>query len=134
MPLIDITTNRDYTESEAGIHEIIKRQLAKVLPELLVINAKELGLEPSIHPAGIQVMNHNFGMHDVNVPDVWVKVQFGAEPPTPRERQRIRDALYTIVLDWFARQRHVAPDDFVLELFWVPTSGKGVVNGVEIAW
>lgn len=149
MPLVDITIKPDCrlrligeepNEVRGGdeTRELLTRGILKVdfalaLPELLIKHAVELRLDPNTKPDGVQVMHHDFGAYDVNIPDVWVKIQFSEECPTWDGREPIRDLLHNILVGWF-RGMGYELDDFVVDLFWGPTNGKGTVNGTEIVW
>lgn len=145
MPLIDITTKRDYRldlQEAEGLdlalssdltHTWIKVHFANDLPLLLVDHAVELGLDPSTPPEGIQIIQHSYGEFDVNAANVWIKIQFSKERPDLNERLRIRDLFYEIIIEWFHEQGF-EPEDIVMDLFWGPTNGCGSVNGVEIKW
>lgn len=135
MPLIDITAKPEYISSHPGNREMIKLNLVNALPKLLVDHAKELGLDPATPVQGVQVMSHDFGGYDANIPDLWVKIQFTEGSPVLEDRKRIREVLYTIILFWLDSHLHgIEPDDFALELSWSPTNGKRVVDGIEIEW
>jgi hypothetical protein len=144
MPLVDITIMpgyriqlvkmRDKVFAAAEItHKLVCCHFARALPDILVKNARILKLDPRTPPEGIQVQSHEFGKFDVNVPNVWIKVQLSENQPDEIECFRIRDELYRILVEWFTDQDYT-PEDFVLDLLWGPTNGKGVVKGVEIMW
>jgi hypothetical protein len=113
--------------------DMVKYHFARALPGLFVENAQLLRLGPDTPPEGVQVQNHDYGELDVNVANVWVKIQLSETQPDTMEHCHIRDALYDILIAWFV-SRDLIPEDFVMDLFWGPTNGKGVVNGVEIVW
>ncbi len=139
MPLVDITVNPDYRFRQPwelfdeGKTRVWLSYFAGDLPNLLVRHADELGLDSDTPPEGIQVMMHDYGARDVNIADVWIKVQFSEECPEMEERLRIRDQLYGILAQWFHR-RNLALGNFVMDIFWGPTNGRGTVSGVEIEW
>jgi hypothetical protein len=140
MPLVDITFNPGYALRRAGgsppmsiesTRYVVQRDFAQMLPRLLVENARKLMLDLDTPPEGVQVQNHDYGEFDVNIANVWIKIQLSESQPD--KSTRIRDALYDLLVGWFI-SRGLAPENFVMDLLWGPTSGKGVVNGVEIAW
>jgi hypothetical protein len=141
MPLVDITMKSDYEIrrvdgiADQGVtHHKIKTVFSQEFPGLLVKHGEELGLDPDTTPAeGIQVMNHNYGDYDVNIPDLWIKVQFGERRPNKAKRIQIRDTLYDLIVEWFA-ERGMILENFVMDLFWGPTNGRGTVDGVDFAW
>jgi len=151
VPLIDITMKTglvlppDYQEpypdhkdvrkqkqsSEARAY--IRHNFARMFAESVYRNASVLGLARNTPASGIQVMNHEFDNHDLNVPDVWVKVQFSERRPWLQKRRLVRDFLYAVAEEWFEAQGYT-PKSFVIDVFWGPTHGKGVVNGDVIEW
>lgn len=146
MPLVDITLKNGYRAksltsdrfrtarlSKEMTLRIVRVDFGSALPRILIDNAAELGLDPTTPPEGVQVMHHDYGPFDLNTATVWVKLQYSEDCPTPEERLRIRDRLYSLFMEWFA-QHNVVPEDFVIDIFWGPTNGRGVVGGVEIVW
>lgn len=141
MPLIDITLKPGYRMKmrtadpnfTVPADVTVKFHFAEALPALLVDHAEELGLATDTPPEGIQVMRHDYDEYDVNVANVWVKFQFSEDQPQLAERLRIRDRLYELLIGWF-RSRELEPENFVMDLFWGPTNGRGSVDGVEIEW
>ena len=114
---------------------MIGQDFASELPDLLVGSAASLGLDPKTRPEGIQVMVHAFGPYDVNVPNIWVKIQLSDDRSVaPGEQRRIRDRLYDLLVGWFTIQEY-APGDFVMDLMWgPPTNGRGTVGGALFVW
>jgi hypothetical protein len=144
MPLVDITLKPNFCLKLADMHSdvwssaeitrmLVKYHFARALPGLFVENAEALGLDTTTPPEGIQVQNHDYGEFDVNVANVWVRIQLSESLPDEEERFRIRDVLYDILVNWFAVQGFY-PEGFVMDLFWGPTNGKGVVDSVKIEW
>lgn len=141
MPLIDITMKSDYrircaNDTCLGVsvtHHKIKTVFSQELPSLLVKHAEKLGLDAGTPAEGIQIMNHDYGDYDVNIANLWIKVQFSERLPNKEKRIQIRDTLYGLIVEWFA-ERDMILENFVMDLFWGPTHGRGTVNGVEINW
>ncbi|MFZ3009991.1 MAG: hypothetical protein WA030_03170 [Candidatus Microsaccharimonas sp.] len=144
MPLIDITMKPGYRmrlKKTRGVVSatpnvtriMIKQHFSQALPELLVANVAKLGLDLDTPSEGIQVMNHNYGDYDVNVANVWIKFQFSEPQPELGERLRIRNQLYALIMGWF-EFKELIPEDFIMDILWGPTNGKGVIDGVEILW
>jgi hypothetical protein len=141
MPLIDITMKSTYeirrvdgTCLDQGVtHHKIKTVFSAEFPSLLVEHAKKLGLDADTPAEGIQVMNHNYGDYDVNIANLWIKVQFSENTPNKAKRIEIRDTLYDLIVEWFA-ERGMILENFIMDLFWGPTNGRGTVDGVEIVW
>lgn len=144
MPLVDITLNPRYRlgqrsdENAAPLSNIltrtrVKEHFARDLPALLVRHGGELGLAPETPPEAVQVMQHEYGEDDVNVANLWVKLQFSEDCPELNERHRIRDRVYELLIGWFWEQGF-EPENFIVDLFWGPTNGRGAVNGVDIEW
>lgn len=144
MPLVDITLRPGYEIHVSGMcphftldrertRQLIKDDFAQALPSLLVEHAEDLGLDLDTPPEGVQVMRHDYDEGDVNVANVWVKIRLSEEHPPGHERRRIRDLLYELLIGWF-REQELDPENFVMDLFWGPTNGRGTVDGTEIVW
>lgn len=142
MPLVDITLKPGYcikvlrqgwSHTPHATGDIVKGQFAHAIPHLFVEHAKKLRLSADTPAEGIQVMRHDYDEGDVNIANVWVKVQFSERHAWWWRRKRIRNRLYSILTGWF-REYGFELEDFVLDIFWGPTNGKGTVNGVEIEW
>lgn len=141
MPLVDVTLNPRFSLRTVdgrllGVNptqDIVKRVFAPAIPGLLINNADTLSIVGAdMAPEAVQVQNHNFGPDDVNTPDIWMKIQLTKEAPE-KERIRIRDHLYEVLKGWFVSNNY-ALDNFVLDVFWCSTNGRGTVNGVELEW
>jgi hypothetical protein len=140
MPLIDVTCKSGYKliwadgSSGPDASEILGADFGPALPALFIENKNLLGLDASTLESGVQVQQHVFGQHDVNVPEVWIKVQFSENAPSKRKRVLIRDKVIDLVVTWFHENDHRMPDNLVLDVLWGPTSGCGFVGGTFIEW
>ncbi len=133
LMLLDMNNKGNFFKTESETNLIVKRDFAPALPMILVKYAKLIGLDANTPPEGVQVMCHNYGEYDINIANVWVKVQFSERMPSEDIRKIIRDKLYEEFINWFIDAGFI-PQDFVMDLFWGPTNGKGVVDGVKIEW
>ncbi len=144
MPLIQLWLNPGYRLPVIGAEGeglgadvtrmIVRDDFAQALPGLFVQHVQELRLELTTPPEAVQVTRHDFSKGDVNVPGIWVVVQFTEEPPAWDGRKPIRNALYGWIMDWFREQELDASEGLVIDIFWGPSHGRGVVNGVTIKW
>ena len=141
MPLIDLThrPGLKLTTEDGGEHsgiislELLKR-IGAQLPGLFAQNANCYGLSERTAEDAVQVMFHQYGEHDVNTADLWIKVQFSESPPALKERKRIRDAVFNDLVRTFEELGLDAPESFVIDLLWGPTHGKGRIKGSQIVW
>ncbi len=144
MPLIDVYLRLSYRiriaddkdQSTLGPDKtrfVIMSDFARSLTYSFYKNREALGLDKDTPFEAIQLMCHDFDKFDLNIPSVWVKVQFTEPLPDKQKRDTIRDIIFDILVDWFTKAGYAA-DGLVLDLLWGPTSGKGVVNGVIIEW
>lgn len=142
MPLIDITIKpgvqlkeRNGSPFSLGTSRpFLHRVIGPELPGLFVRHRTTFGMDNDTPKDAVQVMFHNFTEHDINVPDVWMKVQFTEEQTDERSRHFIRDAVFKAIVELFHRRGANMPDNFVLDVFWGPTHGCGTVNGSYIEW
>lgn len=139
MPLIDVMTNPKFVCSRAdGLQgavattRFIREQFGLELPAVFAQNSSAFGMGPTLE-AGVQVRFHEYGPEDINTADLWVLVQLSEEPPCAFVRRSIRNAIYTVLLDTLRRLDIQVPS-FVLDVFWGPSSGRGIVSGVPIEW
>ncbi len=128
MPLVDIITKRD-----ADVPESTLRRVMEAIPEVFVRHALELGLAPNTPPEGVQVMRGWFSPGDVNVPDIWVKIQFSEPYPGEEPFLRIRDTARNLIVRSF-QKRWYEPVSIAIDLFPGPTHGWLMIDGVEIEW
>lgn len=82
----------------------------------------------------MQVQFHDFGEDDINVPDVWIKVQFSEEQHDQTAQMMIRTAVRETLEDLFNEYEVSVPANFAVDLLWVTTHGFGNVNGVNFTW
>jgi len=141
MPLIDVTLKPGFTlcqtdgsELVTATRMIIRKEFGPALPELFVRNAEFFRMDGDTPSDGVQVQFHDYDEDDINVADVWVKVQFSEEQVDKSVRVIIRNAVFTAIVDWFDGLGIAVPDNFVLDVFWGPTHGCGSVNGKYIEW
>lgn len=144
MPLIDVTTRPDWALELSDAfdikydpeetRELIRYGLCPQLPRILVSKREKLGMDLDTPENGVQIQFHDFGPDDINVPQLWIKVQFSEDAPERCARTSVRDELFKIVTDLFHLQGMKMPDEFMLDVFWGPTHGCGMVNGTYIEW
>lgn len=144
MPLIDVTMRPGYQlllDKVQGIvlassdvtRTMVKHHLARALPDLVVANSADLGLEPGTPADAVQVTNHDYGPDDANIVDIWIKVLLTEDPPERWRRQQISTKLYDVIFGWFALQE-LLPHDIFIDVLWVPASGIGSINGKAIRY
>lgn len=141
MPLIDVTLRPGYVFSDTdgrnfgpqSTRQFIRKTFGPELPGLFVRNSARFNLEPGTPEVGIQVQFHDYDADDLNVPDIWIKVQFSEERPK-KSGLDIRDAVFGAIVGVFHNRGLRVPDNFVLDVFWGPTNGCGSVNGTYIEW
>ena len=98
---------------------------------------RRFGMDAATPEGGVQVQFHDYGEDDINVADLWIKVQFSELPPHEQARFDIRDAVFRAIVDAFHGLRAHGvelPKNFILDVFWGPTNGCGSVNGTHIEW
>jgi hypothetical protein len=145
MPLIDVTLRPGYEFPEAEVAGIssegpimarifIRKVFGPELPALFVSNHAEFGMDENTPEEGVQVQFHDYEEDDINIADVWIKVQFSEEPPGESMKFTIRDAVYDAVANLFVAHGLAVPNNFILDIFWGPTNGRGTVNGTAINW
>ncbi|HEY5695277.1 MAG TPA: hypothetical protein VIQ80_00405 [Candidatus Saccharimonadales bacterium] len=139
MPLIDVMTKRGFRLQVSGSGPMtatgpfLRRTLGPQLPKLFASNSAAFGMGDTPE-SGVQVTFREFSPDDINTPDLWVKVQLSEEPPEAAEQARIRGAIFDALVGLMHGHNLRAPDNFVLDVLWGPTSGCGSVNGVFIEW
>ncbi len=149
MPLIDLFSKPEFQlrhldEGMLGpdmTAEVIHLQFAAALPELVMKHKAPLNLANGTTADGIQVMNHRFNPRDVNVPDVWLKIQFSEPLPKPEGSNPdfyvalIRAAVRNMVKQWFERRSYRLDEiNFGVDLIFGPTHGFLEINGRLIDW
>lgn len=146
MPLIDVTRRPSYAFPESvgyigaaewarqATADFIQQVFAPALPKLFAENSADFGMDPDTPEDGVQVQLHEYGEHDVNVADIWIKVQFSESYPAWGEAPRIRDAVNDALVELFHTHGLNAPDNYILDVFWGPSHGCGSVNGKYIEW
>jgi hypothetical protein len=146
MPLIDVTRRPSYVFPEAvgylGGTEMARQVttdffqtvFAPAIPKLFAQNSADFGMDHDTPEDGVQVQLHEYGMFDVNVADIWIKVQFSDPYPGRGEASRIRDAVNDAIVELFHTHGLNAPDNYILDVFWGPSHGCGSVNGTYIEW
>jgi hypothetical protein len=142
MPLIDVTLRPEFFFEELRFkdkpsrrtRQVVRELFGPKLPQLFVENATSFGMDPETPLSGVQVQFHDFDIDDINVPDVWVKVQFSENPPERDERADIIEAVYESLIGVFDSLEMMPPDNFMMDVFWGPTHGCGRVNGTFIEW
>ncbi|MGB4762007.1 MAG: hypothetical protein WBP12_01455 [Candidatus Saccharimonas sp.] len=142
MPLVDITMRPGYQIQLANMRDtafvsskvtraLIKHHFSRALPDLIVARAKDLDLDPTTPSKAVQIMNHDYGRHDVNIVDIWIKILFTEDPPKQQRRQQISSTLHEVIIGWFSLQELI-PGDLFLDVFWCPASGMGSIDGEAI--
>lgn len=141
MPLIDVTLKPgfEFKNTLGGMavqpaDRIVRRFIGPRLPGLFASNSVAFGMGDSVPESGVQVQFHHYGPDDINIADLWIKVQLSEEPPSPDERVRIRNSMFDAIVEMIHAQNLSMPDSFVLDVLWGPTSGCGSVNGTFIEW
>jgi len=139
MPLIDVTLKPGFTLTNAGgtvVHTrpFLRRKFGPELPGLFAQNCAAFGMEANTPEDGIQVQFHDYDADDINVADVWVKVQFSEEQLDYSKRIHIRDNVFDAIVKLFHLHGMQVPDNFILDVLWGPTHGCGSVNGTFIEW
>lgn len=141
MPLIEVTTRRDLTlpffsgqDASKAAQNFIRRSFGARLPFLFALNWAKFGMDESIPEAGVQVQFHEYGKDDINTADLWIVVRLSEAPPASKdERVAIRSAIFTTLTDAL-RELDIEIPSVVLDVFWGPTSGQGIVHGTAIEW
>ena len=146
MPLIDVTRRPSYAFPESvgyigaaewarqATADFIQQVFAPALPKLFAENSADFGMDPDTPEDGVQVQLHEYGEHDVNVADIWIKVQFSEVYPSCYRAQEIRDSVNRAIVELFHSHDLMAPDNYILDVFWGPSHGCGSVNGKYIEW
>lgn len=142
MPLIDVTLKHDYwlhTKDDGLVpphstRDFVRKNFAPALPKFFVDHAKDFGMDPDTPADGIQVQNHDYDSDDINIAQIRVKVQFSADMPEEPERFRICDSIFNALTELFVEAGFLVPNDFVVDVFWGPTNGRGCVNGTPFEW
>jgi hypothetical protein len=139
MPLIDVTVSPAYVSSRvegggaaAFSRQFIRKEFGLQLPELFARSCERFGMGPGLSSNDVQVQFHDFGEDDLNTPDLWVKVQLGEKPPAVDDRRMVRNAIYNELVRALRTLGTEPPANFVLDVLWGPTSGRGTVNGEPI--
>lgn len=141
MPLIEVTTRPGLTlpcftgtGAARATRTFIRGSFGARLPFLFALNWEEFGMEERIPEAGVQVRFHEYGQDDINTADLWVVVCLSEDPPKDKNaRIAIRNAIFTTITDAL-RELDMEIPSVVLDVFWGPTSGCGVVRGTVIEW
>lgn len=146
MPLIDVTHRPDYAFPQSGVYhanmelgqhatrDFIQKVFAPSLPKLFVKNCTDYGMDPDTPEDGVQVQLHEYGEHDVNVADIWIKIQFSEPYPGVTLAQATLDAVNYDIGQLFRIHGLDTPDNYILDVFWGPSHGCGSVNGTYIEW
>lgn len=127
MPLISITTKpRFHPTQQVGGGSVGKQMMvdfAQDLPALFVANSKKLRLDADTPEAAVQVAHHKFHQQDVNIPSVWVVVQFSESGLSKKQRKKVSRLVEDILLSWFGLNGYSTPKNFAIDCFWGPTHG-----------
>ena len=140
MPLIDVTLKPGFRFKQVGggtvtaTETLVRRTLGPELPTIFARNCAAFCMGEHTPEDGVQVQFHRYGEDDINVADLWIKVQLSEESPSATERVRIRNAMFDAIVEMIHAHDLVMPDSFVLDVLWGPTSGCGSVNGTFIEW
>ncbi|HTJ73334.1 MAG TPA: hypothetical protein VL481_01955 [Verrucomicrobiae bacterium] len=140
MPLIDITQRPGFQFKKIGggtvtsTDVLVRRTLGPELVTVFAHNSAAFGMGDHTPENGVQVQFHRYGPDDINVADLWIKVQLSEEPPNATERVQIRDRMFDAIVTLVHLHDLIMPDNFVLDVLWGPTSGCGSVNGTFIEW
>lgn len=139
MPLIDVTLKPGFTlTSKDGLirhtRHFIRKVFGPELPGLFVKNSELFGMDTNTPEDGVQVQFHDYDEDDINVADIWIKVQFSEEQRDRSTRLDIRNEVFDVIVDQLKAHGFQRPDNIVLDVFWGPTHGYGCVNGTVIEW
>ena len=146
MPLIDVTRRPSYTFPEfvdglgsaklgqEATKDFIQDEFAPSLPKIFAQNCTDFGMDHDTPEDGVQVQLHEYGVCDVNVADIWIKVQFSEVYPSCYRAQEIRDSVNRAIVELFHSHDLMVPDNYILDVFWGPSHGCGSVNGTFIEW
>ncbi len=142
MPLVDIVMRPDYQmqlDKMSGIvhaapdvtRTLIRHHFSRALPDLIVGNAGDLGIDPTEPADGVQIMHHDYGPYDTNTVGMWIKIQFLRSAPNEWVRRDISSKLHEIIRSWFTLME-VILNDYFIDVLWIPASGTGIINGKAI--
>ena len=146
MPLIDVTRRPSYVFPESvgylggtemarqATTDFIQTVFAPALPKLFAQNCADFGMDHDTPEDGVQVQLHEYGEHDVNVADIWIKIQFSEPYPGETLARAIRDAVNYDIGELFHIHGLDIPYNYILDVFWGPSHGCGSVNGTYIEW
>lgn len=142
MPLIDVTVRPGYSFPElsnrqqqpAATRDFVRTVLGPMLPGLFIEYREALGLDDTMPLEAVQVQFHDFGEDDINIPDIWIKIQFSEEQLDQSTRMIVRSAVRDMLDDLFTEYGVSVPANFAVDLLWASTHGFGSVSGVNFAW
>ena len=142
MPLIDVTLRPGLRLEKIGGRRFkpestrlyVRKAFGPRFPATFVLNSAKFGMDEGTPANGVQVQFHDYGPDDINVANLWIKVQFNEEQPNKAKRIEIRNAVFEVIVDALHADDVKVPDNFVLDVLWGPTSGCGSVNGTFIEW
>jgi|GEM_PF-2499935 len=132
MPLIRVTLNPSYRLLNAGkpdtekcvTRRVIRTDFGRRLPQLFVDNSAQFGLDAGTTKEGVEVRFSEYGRHDINVPDLGVRIEF-SEVHTYGRRREIAAAIYTELTKLLAHEDVCGevPPIFALDVSWGPMHG-----------
>ena len=142
MPLIDVTVKPGYVFPEDQKHYaapatamyFVRRNFAPDLPALFMANKSKFGLDATTPQEGVQVQIHTYDEFDVNVADLWVKVQLTEAPPRKAARLAICKAMHDALVALLHEFGYEVPNNFMLDVFWGPGHGCGTIDGTYTQW
>jgi len=127
MPVIQITSKPTYypfaAEDKNRKPQKMVIQLARDLPGLFVSKTSQLHMEPGTPKEGVQVTHCKFHAQDVNVPDVWIYIQFSEADLTKKQRIKVVRHIKKMILAWFAVNDCTIPENLACDVAWGPTHG-----------
>jgi len=139
MPLIQITTIPGYHPPNdlsglATISEWMIAEFASALPQLFMDNIEALHMDPNTKKVGIQVTHQKFHPLDINVPDVWILIEFSESDLNDVEQTLATAKVKELVLHWFEGSNHMLPTDYACDVRWSPSHGFLRIGDVSAEW
>lgn len=136
MPLITVKRSQSYIYpifKDADGHtpaQHVFDLLRSYLPEVFTDHWQKFGINEAVHATDVQVCFDTFGLYDINTPSLWIKVELSEVPAEDEEeRVRIRDAIYSEIVNIFLRRDYLFPGSFAFDLSWGPTHGVCTILG-----
>jgi len=138
VPLVQITTKPKYhpcASNDQGT--VLQRKIGdfgRALPGLFIENAARLHLDEGTPETGIQVSHKKTHGQDVNVPDVWITIQFSERPLTKKQTTKVIRRVKKLIASHLNLENLGANIDIAVDCFWGPTHGFLYIGGVQAEW